>query len=96
MLHHSRFTVFIHVLNILIGALSIVILALVVRSVLLTDSLSDIYPGDAKGTGRSMLFWPGVGGVVDMLLFMLLWYLTPSEGNLVSLPRYSHQDKCKD
>jgi hypothetical protein len=72
MLHHSRFTVFIHVLNILIGALSIVILALVVRSVLLTDSLSDIYPGDAKGTGRSILFWPGVGGHVAVHAFVVL------------------------
>jgi hypothetical protein len=85
MLNLQRLAILIHTLNILIGVLSIAILALVVRSVLLTDSLSDVIPQYAKDTGRSMLFWPGVGGIVDMLLFIFLWYLTPSEGDPVSL-----------
>jgi hypothetical protein len=84
MLARPRIAILIHVLNILIGVLSIAILALVVRSAVLTDSLSDVMPQDVKGTGRSMLFWPGIGGIVDMLLFVFLWYLSPSEGDLVS------------
>jgi hypothetical protein len=85
MLNRPRIAILIHTLNILIGALSIAILALVVRSVVLTDSLSDDIPQYVKGTGHSMLFWPGVGGIVDMLLFIFLWYLKPSETDPVSL-----------
>jgi hypothetical protein len=71
-------TVVLHALNIIIGILSIAILALVTHSVILTDSISDTYPRDAKGTGRGLLFWPGVGGIVDMLLFIFLFVMTPS------------------
>jgi hypothetical protein len=67
-------TIVLHTLNILIGILSITILALVARSVIFTDALGDVYPEDVKGTGRGFLFWPGVGGIVDMLLFIFLWY----------------------
>ncbi|KAH7379211.1 hypothetical protein DE146DRAFT_637656 [Phaeosphaeria sp. MPI-PUGE-AT-0046c] len=76
----SKTTIAIHILNLVVGILSIAILSLVARSVILTDtsSISAIYPANAKGTGRGLLFWPGVGGIVDMLLFMFLWYLTPS------------------
>jgi hypothetical protein len=71
-------SVLIHTLNILIGILSITILALVAHSLILTDSLSAIYPENVKGTGRGLLFWPGVGGIVDMFLFLFLWFMTPS------------------
>jgi hypothetical protein len=67
-------TIVLHTLNILIGILSITILALVARSVILTDAIGDAYPEDVKGTGRGFLFWPGVGGIVDMLLFAFLWF----------------------
>jgi hypothetical protein len=78
----------VHTLNILIGIFSIVILALVAHSVILTNSLSTTYPQDAKETGRGLLFWPGVGGIVDMLLFAFLWYMTPSGASQV-MPIYS-------
>lgn len=76
-------TTVLHALNALIGLLSVVVLALVAHSVVLTDSIGDAYAQDAKGTGRAMLFWPGVGGIVDMLLFIILWYMTPVAGSLV-------------
>lgn len=77
----SKLTIAIHVLNVVVGIFSIAILSLVARSVILTNSLpSGTYPSDAKGTGRGLLFWPGVGGIVDMLLFIFLWYMTPGAG----------------
>jgi hypothetical protein len=76
-------TVVLHVLNALIGILSIAVLALAAYSVILTDSFGDAYPKDTKDTGLSMLFWPGVGGIVDMCLFIFLWFMTPSVGGLV-------------
>jgi hypothetical protein len=76
----------VHILNILIGIFSITILALVARSVILTNSvISTAYPQDVKGTGRGLLFWPGVGGVVDMLLFEFLWFMTPTLASQVIL-----------
>jgi len=74
-----------HTLNVLIGILSIAILALVTRSVVLTNSMGSIYPQDIKGTGRGLLFWPGVGGIVDMSLFIFLWIMTPSVGGSVCI-----------
>jgi hypothetical protein len=86
-------TATIHILNILIGIFSIAILALVAHSVISTNTLSDSYPQDVKGTGRGLLFWPGIGGIVDMLLFELLWFLTPSsEHGWVSV--MSNADEC--
>jgi hypothetical protein len=76
-------TIAIHTLNILIGIISIAILALVAHTIITTNSFADSYPSDVKGTGRSILFWPGVGGIVDMLLFMFLWFKTPAQGELV-------------
>jgi hypothetical protein len=57
-------------LNALLAALSASILALVAHS----TSSSAPGPHDTKGTGRAMLFWPGVGGIVDALLFTVLWF----------------------
>jgi hypothetical protein len=71
-------TVTIHTLNILIGVVGITILSLVARSVITTNSLPNSYPQEVKDTGRPRLFWPGVGGIVNMLLFEFLWFLTPS------------------
>jgi hypothetical protein len=58
-------SLFLLALNALLAALSTSILALVAHS----TSSSAPGPHDAKGTGRAMLFWPGVGGIVDALLF---------------------------
>jgi hypothetical protein len=71
----SPLLVAIHILNILIGILSITIFALVIRSLVLTDSL--ILPINVKEVPRSILFWPRCGGIVDCLLFLLLWFMTP-------------------
>ena len=68
----------IHTLNILIGILSISILGLLVHTITLTDSIEHSFPPNLKDTGRTMLFWPGVGGIVDMLLFAFLWAMKPS------------------
>jgi hypothetical protein len=76
-------TIAIHTLNILIGIISIAILALVAHTIVATNASSESYPSDVKGTGRSILFWPGVGGIVDMLLFLFLWFKTPAAGELV-------------
>ncbi|KAF2035972.1 hypothetical protein EK21DRAFT_96563 [Setomelanomma holmii] len=75
----SPTTIAIHALNVLIGVLSIAILALVARSVSLTDSPSSVLPNNVRGTGRGLLFWPGCGGIVDMLLFTFLWIKTPEK-----------------
>ncbi|KAH7086985.1 hypothetical protein FB567DRAFT_580123 [Paraphoma chrysanthemicola] len=72
-------TILLHTLNILIGIISIAILSLVARSVALTDKLSSRIPSDVRGTDRGMLFWPGCGGVVDMLLFGFLWMKLPAQ-----------------
>jgi hypothetical protein len=80
-------TIAIHTLNILIGIISIAILALVAHTIIATNASAESYPSDVKGTGRSILFWPGVGGIVDMLLFMFLWFKTPAKGELVRVFR---------
>jgi hypothetical protein len=84
-------TITIHTLNLLIGIFSIAILTLVARSVILTNSLPSTYPQDAKGTGRGLLFWPGVGGIVDMLLFAVLWFMIPSVVASQVMPIYSSE-----
>jgi hypothetical protein len=70
-------TISIHILNGLIGCLCIAVLGLTARSVVLKDQLENQAPSNLKSTGLSFLFWPGVGGVVDMLLFLFLWINTP-------------------
>jgi hypothetical protein len=70
-------TISIHILNGLIGCLCIAVLGLTARSVVLKDQLENQAPSNLKSTGLSLLFWPGVGGVVDMLLFLFLWVNTP-------------------
>lgn len=67
-------TLIVHILNLTIGILSIIILALVAHTLTLTSS-----PPCVRGTSRTILFWPGCGGIVDMLLIILLWKLTPRE-----------------
>lgn len=75
----------IHILNTIVGIFSIAILTLVARSVILSNGLPpNTYPENAKGTGCGLLFWPGVGGIVDMLLFMFVWYMAPSTSSHVS------------
>ncbi|KAF2831488.1 hypothetical protein CC86DRAFT_402009 [Ophiobolus disseminans] len=76
------FTIVLHTLNILIGILSAAILALVVHSVILIKRMEALYPQDVKRTGHSLLFWPGVGGIVDMLLFIFLWLQAPHTGGM--------------
>jgi hypothetical protein len=70
-------TILIHTLNLLVGILSLTILSLVAHTLILTDSLPP-YSSNINGTSRAILFWPGCGGIVDMFLFMILWYLMPS------------------
>jgi hypothetical protein len=70
-------TISIHILNGLIGCLCIAVLGLTARSVVLKDQLENEAPSNLKSTGLSLLFWPGVGGVVDMLLFLFLLINTP-------------------
>jgi hypothetical protein len=70
-------TISIHILNGLIGCLCIAVLGLTAHSIVLKDQLENEAPSNLKSTGLSLLFWPGVGGVVDMLLFLFLWINTP-------------------
>jgi predicted lysophospholipase L1 biosynthesis ABC-type transport system permease subunit len=72
-------TVPIHALNALIGCLCIVVLGLTAHGSALEDELESILPSSVKKTGMTFLFWPGCGGLVDMLLFIVLWNLTPWE-----------------
>ncbi|CAI6331995.1 unnamed protein product [Periconia digitata] len=70
-------TLFIHALNTCIGCLCAAILGLTAHSVALKDKVEDEIPRDATSIGMSLLFWPGVGGIVDALLFALvciLWH----------------------
>jgi hypothetical protein len=73
----SPITISIHILNSLIGCLSVTVLGLAVHSVVLKDQLENDAPSNLKSTGLSFLFWPGVGGVVDMVLFLFLWINAP-------------------
>jgi hypothetical protein len=77
----SILNVTIHVLNALIGCLCIVILGLVAHS---ASQDVDVPPG-IKGTSSGLIFWPGVGGIVDALLFLFLWAMKPSEDGSVSV-----------
>ncbi|EAT77449.1 hypothetical protein HBI56_211340 [Parastagonospora nodorum] len=73
-------------LNFTIGILSITVLALVAHTLTLTSS-----PPYVRGTSRSILFWPGCGGIVDMILFIILWHLTPRE-SVGQVHQDSHED----
>ncbi|CAN9360517.1 unnamed protein product [Alternaria alternata] len=75
----SNTNILIHILNALIGGLCIAILGLTAHAVALKDELDSILPSSVKKTDMTFLFWPGCGGLVDMLLFILLWSLTPWE-----------------
>jgi hypothetical protein len=86
----SYTTISIHMLNGLIGCLCIAVLALTARSVVLKDQLENEAPSNLKSTGLSLLFWPGVGGVVDMVLFLLLWINTPFNSP-VSIFKHTNQ-----
>jgi hypothetical protein len=73
----SYTTISILILNGLIVCLCIAVLGLTARSVILKDQLETETPSNLQSTGLSLLFWPGVGGVVDMVLFLFLWINTP-------------------
>jgi hypothetical protein len=75
----SHTSILIHTLNALIGCLCIVVIGLTAHGITLKDELERTIPFSVKDTGMSFLFWPGCGGLVDMLLFILLWNLTPWE-----------------
>ncbi|RYN26558.1 hypothetical protein AA0112_g8235 [Alternaria arborescens] len=92
----SNTNILIHILNALIGGLCIAILGLTAHAVALKDDLDSILPSSVKKTGMTFLFWPGCGGLVDMLLFILLWSLTPWEQGLVCLSLDSGLQKHAD
>lgn len=71
-------------LNGLIGCICIAVLGLTTHSVVLKQGLENEMPTNVKGTGMSLLFWPGAGGLVDMVLFYILWSLTPIHEESVS------------
>jgi hypothetical protein len=81
-------TISIHILNALIGCLCIAILGLTAHCVALKDKLESRMPSNMKDTGMTFLFWPGCGGLVDMLLFISLWVLVPwKQGSVRFLSR---------
>ncbi|KAF2677011.1 hypothetical protein K458DRAFT_164636 [Lentithecium fluviatile CBS 122367] len=67
----------IHTLNATIGILCVIILALTAHASTLADALqdadtqsADAMPADVRATSFDILYWPGVGGIVDCLLFI--------------------------
>lgn len=78
------FTFFLHALNISVACLCIVILGLTAYSVSAKERFENDIPTYAKSTGMSLLFWPGVGGIVDALLFLLIWVMQPTDNHSVS------------
>jgi hypothetical protein len=92
----SNTSIQLHVLNALIGCLCIAVLGLTAHAVALKDEFDSILPSAVKATGMTFLFWPGCGGMVDMLLFILLWKLTPWEQGLVCLSFHSDSWKFTD
>ena len=63
-----------HSLNAINGILSIAILALTAHATVLKDELN--VPDAVKVTGSTILYWPGCGGLVDFVLFLVLWLRT--------------------
>jgi hypothetical protein len=75
----STITRLIHFLNVLIGCICIVVLGLTANAVALKDELENTLPSGVEKIGMTFLFWPGCGGLVDTVLFIVLWTLTPWE-----------------
>jgi hypothetical protein len=75
----SKTTIPIHILNALIGGLCIALLSLTANCVALKDELESFMPSSVKSTGMTIIFWPGCGGLVDILLFVFLWKMAPWE-----------------
>ncbi|KAK5693115.1 hypothetical protein LTR97_010591 [Elasticomyces elasticus] len=67
-----------HALNAVVGSLCIAILGLATHSIILNDQVEPLESLDVQGTAMGMLMWPGAGGVVDCLLFLLV--LVAGEG----------------
>jgi TM2 domain-containing membrane protein YozV len=65
-----------HGLNIFIACLCIAQLGLVADSVAPSNRIPTSPEQNVRGTAMGLLFWPGVGGIVDALLFasLLLWW----------------------
>lgn len=79
----SKKTLLLHVLNATIGVLSIAVLGLVTHSTISKDELESYIRPNVKTISMSLLFWPGVGGIVDMILFIFLWsMLSRSDGTV--------------
>ncbi|KAF2106381.1 hypothetical protein BDV96DRAFT_654768 [Lophiotrema nucula] len=67
--------ILLHALSAFIAALCIVILGLVSHSAILSDRVVPSSVHNIRGTGLGLLFWPGVGGIVDFALFLILLVL---------------------
>lgn len=81
---HSS-TVPIHALNTCIACLCAIVLGLTAYSVSAKGSFENDVPPSTRSIGMSILFWPGVGGLVDALLFTIVWLWRPSNDDPVSL-----------
>lgn len=94
-----KMTILLHILNVTIGAISIAVLGLVTHSTILKDDLEMEIRPNVKTISMSLLFWPGVGGVVDMLLFIFIWSkISTSVGSVRNPPLNRIQSKltCVD
>ncbi|KAH7138139.1 hypothetical protein B0J11DRAFT_513664 [Dendryphion nanum] len=72
-------TTILQILNLLIGMLSTAVLGLAIHTIILKDRFDPILPQNVKGTSLGLLMWPGVGGIVDMVLFIAVLVLGRQE-----------------
>lgn len=94
-----KMSLLLHLLNVTVGAISIAVLGLVTHSTILKDDLEMEIRPNVKTISMSLLFWPGVGGVVDMLLFIFIWSkISTSVGSVRNPPINRIQSKltCVD
>jgi hypothetical protein len=77
-------TLFILALNICVGCLCVAILGLTIHAVNVKERFENDVPASTSSTSMIMLFWPGVGGIVDTILFAILWITRPSHTQRVS------------
>ncbi|OAL44119.1 hypothetical protein IQ07DRAFT_685149 [Pyrenochaeta sp. DS3sAY3a] len=80
-------TLLLHILNATIGALCVAVLGLVAHSTILKDELESYITltPNVHAISMSLLFWPGVGGVVDMLLFIFIWRTMAKPGRSIKM-----------
>ena len=80
-----KFLLPLHILNGVIGCLCTLILSLVIRSIVLKRALNTSSSPEVRTIGMNMLMWPGMGEIVDTLLFLaglvvVLLYKDPMSG----------------